>query len=93
VAFWAEIARGEKTDDASATAGVSSSVGYRRFRHAGGVNPCLSPTVSGRYLSFSEREDLALFRAQGLGVRDIARRVGPSPSTISQELRPQCVDS
>jgi IS30 family transposase len=43
--------------------------------------------VSGRYLSFSEREDIALFRAQGLGVREIARRVGRSPSTISRELR------
>jgi len=51
------------------------------------VNPCLSPTVSGRYLSFSEREDIAIFRAQGLGVREIAWRLGRSPSTISRELR------
>jgi IS30 family transposase len=43
--------------------------------------------VSGRYLSFSEREDIALLRAQGGGVREIARRVGRSPSTISRELR------
>jgi hypothetical protein len=43
---------------------VSSPVGYRWFRHAGGVNPCLPPTVSGRYLSFSEREDMALLRTQ-----------------------------
>ena len=87
VVFWAEIARGEKTDDAAAAAGVSSPVGYRWFRHAGGVNPCLAPTVSGRYLSFSEREDIALHRAQGLGVRQIAGQLGRSPSTISRELR------
>ena len=68
-------------------AGVSSPVAFRWFRHAGGVNPCLPPTVSGRYLSFVEREDIALFRAQGLGVREIARRLGRSPSTISRELR------
>jgi IS30 family transposase len=43
--------------------------------------------VSGRYLSFSEREDIAIYRAQGLGVREIARRTGRSPSTISRELR------
>jgi IS30 family transposase len=43
--------------------------------------------VSGRYLSFPEREDIALLRAQGHGVREIARRVGRSPSTISRELR------
>jgi IS30 family transposase len=43
--------------------------------------------LSGRYLSFAEREEIALLRAQKLGVRDIARRIGRSPSTISRELR------
>jgi IS30 family transposase len=43
--------------------------------------------VSGRYLSFAEREDIAILRAQKLGVREIARRLGRSPSTISRELR------
>jgi len=75
VRFWAAIARGVKTEDAATDAGVSSPVGFRWFRHAGGVNPCLPPTVSGRYLSFSEREDIALLRAQSHGVREIARRV------------------
>jgi len=42
---------------------------------------------SGRYLSFAEREELALLRAQGLGVRAIARKMGRDPSTISRELR------
>ena len=51
------------------------------------MNPCLPPTVSGRYLSFSEREDIAIWRAQKLGVREIARRLNRSPSTISRELR------
>jgi len=87
VRFWAAIAEGAMTEHAAVEAGVSSPVAFRWFRHAGGVNPCLSPTVSGRYLSFSEREDIALFRAQGHGVREIARRVGRSPSTISRELR------
>jgi transposase len=75
------------TEEAAARAGVSSPVGFRWFRHAGGVNPCLPPAVSGRYLSFSEREDIALLRAKGLGVREIARRVERHPSTISRELR------
>ena len=87
VRFWAAIADGEKTGDAAAQAGVSSPVGFRWFGHAGGVNPCLSPTVSGRFLSFAEREDIALFRVQGLGVGEIARRVNRSPSTVSRELR------
>ena len=66
---------------------MSSPVGFRWFRHAGGVNPGLPASVSGRYLSFSEREDIALWRAQGLGVRAIARRLGRDPSTVSRELR------
>ena len=85
--FWAAIAAGAMTEDAAAEAGVSSPVGFRRFRHAGGVNPQLQESVSGRYLSSGEREDIALWRAQGAGVRAIARRLGRAPSTISRELR------
>jgi IS30 family transposase len=87
VKFWAAIARGLKSDEAGVEASVSSPVAYRWFKHAGGVNPCLPPTVTGRYLSFSEREEIAIFRAQNLGVREIARRLNRSPSTISRELR------
>ncbi len=43
--------------------------------------------LSGRYLSFAEREEIALLNAQGCCVREIARRTGRSPSTISRELR------
>jgi len=43
--------------------------------------------VSGRYLSFGEREDITVWLAQKLGVREIARRLGRAPSTISRELR------
>ena len=45
------------------------------------------PPLSGRYLSFSEREQIALFRVQRHGVREIARRLGRAASTISRELR------
>jgi IS30 family transposase len=41
----------------------------------------------GRYLSFEEREEIVLLKAQGSGVREIARRLGRAPSTISRELR------
>jgi hypothetical protein len=87
VRFWSAIAAGAMTEDAAVEAGVSSPVGFRWFRHAGGVNPRLPETVSGRYLSSNEREDIALWRAQGAGVREIASRLGRAPSTISRELR------
>ncbi|TDS82355.1 IS30 family transposase [Nesterenkonia aurantiaca] len=87
VRFWEAIAAGAKTREAGAAAGVSEPVAHRWFRHAGGVNPQLAPTVSGRYLSSAEREDIALWRAQQVGVREIARRLGRNTSTISRELR------
>src|SRR4051794_41633973 len=43
--------------------------------------------LTGRYLSFPEREEIAMLRARGAGVREIARRLGRDPSTISRELR------
>jgi IS30 family transposase len=46
-----------------------------------------SKPLSGRYLSFAEREEIALYRAQGQGVREVARRLGRAASTISRELR------
>jgi IS30 family transposase len=42
---------------------------------------------SGRYLAFIDREQIALWRAQGHGVREIARRLARAASTISRELR------
>ena len=46
-----------------------------------------SKPLSARYLSFAEREELAILRAQGAGIRAIGRRLGRSGSTISRELR------
>ncbi|QQO14100.1 IS30 family transposase [Bradyrhizobium diazoefficiens] len=46
-----------------------------------------SKPASERYLSFAEREEIAILRAQGHGVRAIARRLDRLPCTISRELR------
>jgi transposase len=43
--------------------------------------------LSGRYLSFGERKEIAILRAKGCKGREIARRLGRSASTISRELR------
>jgi IS30 family transposase len=42
---------------------------------------------TGRYLSFREREEIAILHAQSAGVREIARQLDRAPSTISRELR------
>jgi IS30 family transposase len=85
--FWRTIAAGHSTEDAAAAAGVSAAVGARWFRDSGGMPSISLRPTSGRYLSFSEREEIALLRAGGAGVREVARRLGRSPSTISRELR------
>ena len=46
-----------------------------------------SKPLSGRYLSFAEREEIAILRAQGHGVRQVARQLRRAASTISRELR------
>lgn len=87
VRFWEAIARGSSSADAAKEAGVSQAVGTRWLRQSGGIPPdCLAP-VSGRYLSFAEREEIAILRAQGVSIREIGRRIGRAPSTISRELR------
>jgi transposase len=85
--FWREIAKGLSSEDAAHTVGVSSAAGVRWFRERGGMATLLRDPVSCRYLCFAEREEIALLRAEGRGVRAIAREIGRSPSTISRELR------
>jgi len=46
-----------------------------------------APPLSGRYLRLAEREEIALCRAQGLGVCAVARKIGRAASTVSRELR------
>ena len=89
--FWQMIANGLSSEDAARRAGVSQAVGSRWFRECGGLPPShLSPSAApstGRYLSLSEREQIALLRVRGDGIREIARQLGRAASTISRELR------
>jgi transposase len=84
--FWDQIATGITSEKAAEAVGVSQAVGSRWFRYRGGMPLFMSNPISGRYLSFAEREEIGLLRIQGVGIREIARRLGRSPSTISREL-------
>ncbi len=68
-------------------AGVSAAVGVRWFREGGGMPTVTQAPLSGRYLSLAEREEVAILRARGCGVREIGRSIGrsPSPPTVSCE--------
>jgi IS30 family transposase len=85
--FWGRIAEGLSSDDAAQAVGVSQAAGVRWFRERGGMPTFMLDEVSCRYLCFEEREEIVLLRAQGAGVREIARQLDRSPSTISRELR------
>ena len=84
--FWEQIATRMTNERAAEVVGVSQAVGTRRFRHRGGMPLFMSKPVSGKYLSFAKREEIGLMRSQDVGVREIARRTGQSPSTVSREL-------
>jgi IS30 family transposase len=85
--FWEAIASGLSSEEAAAVAGLSFPVGTRWFREGGGMPTVSLAPLSGRYLSFVEREEIAILKAKEHGVREIARRLGRDPSTISRELR------
>ena len=90
-AFWTLIATGMSSEAAAIKAGVSQPLGTRWCREAGGMPPAMfKPTakpLSGRYLSFVEREEIALLLVQSHSVQEIGRRLGRSASTISREVR------
>ena len=89
--FWAAIAAGTASEDAAVGVGVPQAVGTRWFRKAGGMPPSMfglsAKPLCGRYLSFAEREEIALLRVQGYSMQEVARRLGRVASTISRELR------
>jgi IS30 family transposase len=84
--FWAGIREGLVIDEAAVRAGMSPTWGQRTFRKAGGVNPTRVSGLSGRYLCWAEREEIAAQDHAGHGVREIARLLGRDPGTISREL-------
>ena len=65
--FWKAIARGLSSEDAAVSCGVSPPVGGRWFREGGGMPPISLAPRSARFLSFAEREEIAILRAQGAG--------------------------
>ena len=85
--FWEAIAAGAKSEDAAAAVGLSPAVGTRWFREGGGMRTVSRRPLSGRYLSFAEREEIAILHAQGQHISVVARSLKRSPSSVSRELR------
>ena len=86
VQCWEYLATGLGAVQACRLVGVSRKTGYRWRAEMGGVIAKRHSEGSGRYLSMFERQRIASLHDRGHGVRDIARRVGRSASTISREI-------
>jgi len=84
--FWRLVAEGTPTEQACELLGVAYTTGVVWFRNAGGMPPLSLAEPTGRFLTLSEREEIALGLASGQGVRTIARLIGRSPSTVSREI-------
>src|SRR6185437_12556184 len=80
------LAAGLNPRQAARAAGVSRGFAYGLHRTMGGVYRPPGTTYSARYLDREERYEIARLRESGLPVREVARRTGRSPSTISREL-------
>jgi IS30 family transposase len=87
--YWKLILDGVGTVEACRQVGIGRKTGYRWRAERGGLPPLRLGEAEhrGRYLSQLERRRIATLKDRGLGVREIARRLGRSPSTVSRELR------
>src|SRR4051812_30963346 len=87
--YWKLLQTGVGTVAACKLLGIGRKTGYRWRAENGGLPAArlAESARSSRYLSLLERQRIATLRERGLGVREIARRLGRSPSTISRELR------
>ncbi len=85
--FLAQIATGTTSEKAAEAVGEWSAVGTRCIRQRRGMPLEMAKPACGRYLSFAEREEIGMLRAQNVWVQVIARRIGRSASTVSTELK------
>src|SRR5215218_9898488 len=85
-AFWSGLRAHGRIPVAAEAAGITVRQAQDRIRQAGGMPDVCLTVPSGRLLSFAEREEIALLRAEGASARRIARVLGRAPSTITREL-------
>jgi IS30 family transposase len=84
--FWCGVRAGLGVVQAAEAAGVSERWARAEFREYGGVNPFPVAEPKGRYMSFSEREEIMRLDAAGASASQIARELGRALSTITRDL-------
>ena len=77
--FWKQIATGVTSEKAAEAVDVSQAVGTRWFRYRGGMPLFMSNPISGRYLSFAEREEIGCFGRKKLAYVKLLAVLGAAP--------------
>jgi transposase, IS30 family len=86
--FWTMIRAGVMRRQAAVAVGLDPDTGRDWFRQAGGVVPAfVTQLPSGRFLSFTEREEILAGVERGDSIRHMARDLNRTPSTVLRELR------
>ena len=86
--FWLLVRAGADFESAAEGLGRVGSAGWRWAQQAGGVCPdyVIHPP-GGRYLSLEERIQILVGLKLGSSIREIAKGLGRSPSTVLREIR------
>lgn len=85
--FWRLRSDGRSTPMAAVDAGIAENTARSEVLRRGGVRPQRPVEPSGRFLSFQDREDIALGWAAGLTQAEIARQIQRHRSTVGRELK------
>ncbi len=86
--FWLLVRAGVVRKQAAVAVGLNADTGRDWFRQAGGVVPAfVTAPTSGRFLSFTEREEIFAGVERGDSIRLMAKGLGRAPSTVFRELR------
>ena len=83
--FWERWTRGESLSEIARALAKNPGSIHGVLRGKGGIAP-VPRKRSQAALTATEREEISRQIAVGFGVREIARAIGRSPSTVSREL-------
>ena len=83
--LWSRWQRGETSVQISAVLGCDKDTIIWHVARTGGLRP-RARCRAAQHLTMAEREEVSRRLACGEGVREIARRLGRAPSTISREV-------
>lgn len=84
--LWDLRRQGLTTEQIGLDIGWGATSVKRHIRKHGGIRPRRGRALKGRSLTFEERVEIQALQQAKVGIRQIARELGRSPSTISREL-------